>query len=168
VRPVKGQILRLRASAPPAERLVRGLRCYVVARPDGEVVVGATTEERGYDRTVTAGGVFALLEAARELLPDVDELELVEVSAGLRPATPDNAPIVGEGATTGLVWAAGHHRAGVLLSPLTAEAVVAALLGERGPEAMRPFGPARFEPPRGSGAGLGEPRRLEPLGTRGR
>lgn len=172
VRPVKGQILRLQAPSPPTERLIRGLRCYVVARPDGEVVVGATMEERGHDRAVTAGGVFALLEAARELLPDVDELELVEARAGLRPGTPDNGPIVGEGSIANLVWATGHHRSGVLLAPLTAEAVVAAVHGEPQPESIRPFGPERFDAVRASetderdfeGPGL----RFEPLEARGR
>lgn len=149
VRPVKGQILRLRAGSPPAERVIRGLRCYIVPRSSGEVIVGATVEDRGHDSSVTAGGVFGLLEAARELLPDVDELELVEARAGLRPGTPDNGPIVGPGSVGGLVWATGHHRGGVLLAPLTARAVVDAIVGQPLPEALRPFGPERFERPTG-------------------
>src|SRR3954471_22518947 len=96
VRPVKGQILRLRGHEPLTERLVRTPRCYVVSRPNGEVVVGATVEERGFDTTVTAGGVLRLLEAAWEVLPDVEELELVETAARLRPATPGNVPVIEE------------------------------------------------------------------------
>lgn len=120
LRPVKGQILRLRGKAG-VERVVRGLDVYVVPRPDGEVVVGATVEERGFDATVTAGAVHELLRAAVELVPDVTELELVEVSAGLRPATPDNRPVIERRGD--VVVATGHYRNGVLLAPLTADLV---------------------------------------------
>jgi glycine oxidase len=122
VRPVKGQILRLRASEPLTERLVRTPRCYVVSRTSGEVVVGGTVEERGFDTSVTAGGIHRLLEAAWEVLPEIEELEFVEASARLRPATPDNLPVIEE--RDGIVWATGHYRHGVLLAPVTAEAVV--------------------------------------------
>ena len=142
VRPVKGQILRL-SGGPLAERLVRTPRCYIVSRPDGEVVVGATVEERGFDTAVTADGVFRLLEAAHEVLPDVGELEFVEASARLRPGTPDNAPLIGE--HDGVIWATGHHRNGVLLAPITAAAVAAIVSGEDPPAAVEPFGAARFE-----------------------
>ncbi len=121
VRPVKGQILRLRAPEPLTERLVRTPRCYVVSRANGEVVVGGTVEERGFDTTVTAGGVHRLLEAAWEVLPDIEELELVEAAARLRPATPDNVPVIEE--RDGVIWATGHFRNGVLLSPITAKLV---------------------------------------------
>jgi glycine oxidase len=141
VRPVKGQILRLRGESL-ASRLVRTPRCYVVSRPNGEVVVGATVEERGFDTTVTADGVFRLLEAAVEVLPDVAELEFVEAAARLRPGTPDNAPLIGD--RDGLIWATGHHRNGVLLAPITAAAVAAMVAGESPPEAVEPFTPARF------------------------
>jgi glycine oxidase len=141
VRPVKGQILRLRGG-PLAERLIRTPRCYIVNRPDGEVVVGATVEERGFDTTVTADGVFRLLEAAREVLPDVAELEFVEAAARLRPGTPDNAPLIGE--HDGLLWATGHHRSGVLLAPITAAAVAATVTGEDPPAEVEPFGAGRF------------------------
>jgi glycine oxidase len=141
VRPVKGQILRLRGG-PLAERLVRTPRCYVVNRADGEVVVGATVEERGFDTTVTADGVFRLLEAAREVLPDVAELEFVEAAARLRPGTPDNAPLIGE--HDGVIWATGHHRNGVLLAPITAAAVAAIVMGDEPPAEVEPFGAGRF------------------------
>jgi glycine oxidase len=141
VRPVKGQILRLRGPAL-AQRLVRTPRCYVVSRPNGEVVVGATVEERGFDTSVTADGVFRLLEAAREVLPDVAELEFVEAAARLRPATPDNAPVIGE--QGGLIWATGHHRNGVLLAPITAAAVADMVTGVAPAPAVEPFSPGRF------------------------
>jgi glycine oxidase len=142
VRPVKGQILRLRGERI-ATRLVRTPHCYVVSRPSGETVVGATMEERGFDTTVTADGVFGLLEAAREVLPDVGELEFVEAAARLRPGTPDNAPLIGP-AEDGVIWATGHHRNGVLLAPITAAAVAAMVAGEAPPEAVEPFAPDRF------------------------
>ncbi len=130
VRPVKGQLLELRVRRglqPPATRLVRTPRCYVVTRADGRVVIGATTEELGFDASVTADGVFRLLEAAYEVLPEVAELELVATRAGLRPVTPDNAPVIGAGELAGLMWATGHGRNGVLLAPLTARRIVEAL-----------------------------------------
>jgi glycine oxidase len=130
VRPVKGQLLELRVRdgrSVPAGRLVRTPRCYVVSRPDGRVVIGATTEEQGFDTSVTAEGVFRLLEAALEVLPDVAELELVHARAGLRPGTPDGRPVIGAGSRPGLVWATGHGRNGVLLAPLTAERVLESL-----------------------------------------
>jgi glycine oxidase len=132
VRPVKGQLLELRVrrgGTLPASRIVRTPRCYVVGRSEGRVVVGATMEEQGFDTTITAGGVFRLLEAAYEVLPDIGELELVRARAGLRPFTPDNAPVVGPGAVEGLLWATGHGRNGVLLAPLTARRMVDALRG---------------------------------------
>jgi glycine oxidase len=149
VRPVKGQLLelRVRRGMPhPMERILRSPRCYLLARADGRVVLGATVEEQGFDTALTAGGVYRLLEAARELLPEVEELELVSVRAGLRPGTPDNAPVIGaDGAVEGLFWATGHHRNGVLLAPVTARAVAAALAGEPLPGELSEFSPERFQ-----------------------
>jgi glycine oxidase len=147
VRPVKGQLLELRvrrAHRPPARHIVRTPRCYVVTRPDGRVLLGATQEEQGFDVAVTAEGVFALLEAAREVLPDFGELELLAARAGLRPGTPDNAPAVGGDAVEGLLWATGHHRNGVILTPTTGTAIAALLTDGELPAAFRPFAPARF------------------------
>jgi len=129
VRPVKGQILTLRGPAddPVCGRIVASERVYVVPREDGRLVVGATVEERGFDTTVTAGGVYELLREAYRLLPEIAELELVDAAAGLRPATADNLPLVGPGALKGLVLATGHYRNGVLLAPLTALQVTEAL-----------------------------------------
>jgi glycine oxidase len=147
VRPVKGQIieLRVRGTMPaPIDRIVRTPRCYLVSRSDGRVVLGATVEEQGYDTAVTAGGVFRLLEAAWEVLPEVGELEFLGARAGLRPGTPDNAPVVGPGGLEGLVWATGHWRNGVLLAPLTGEIVAGLLAGEPLPDELAPLAPARF------------------------
>jgi glycine oxidase len=163
VRPVKGQLLHLRgpASEPLARRNVRGLEAYVVPRADGRVVVGATVEEQGFDQRVTAGAVHHLLHAAAELLPDVDELELTETVAGLRPGSPDNAPLLGETGLDGLVVATGHYRNGILLTPVTAEAITELLVDGRTPEAIVPFSPRRFDragaggPLQRAGSGLG-------------
>jgi glycine oxidase len=149
VRPVKGQILSLRGPADGprlATRLIRTPRCYVVSRPDGQVVIGATVEERGWDRRVTGEGIFRLLEAAWEVLPDVLELEWEGARAGLRPGSPDNAPIVGRGGLEGLVWATGHYRHGMLLAPLTGEAVAELLRDGEPPGVLAAFGPERFAP----------------------
>jgi glycine oxidase len=129
VRPVKGQIMRLRDPAGPGllERVVRYEGGYVVPRGDGRYVLGATVEERGFELGPTAGGVYELLREARELLPGISELEIEELSVGLRPGTPDNLPAIGPGGADGLLWATGHHRNGILLAPLTAELIVGVL-----------------------------------------
>jgi glycine oxidase len=148
VRPVKGQLLHLRGPADPPllGGNLRGLDVYLVPRADGRLVVGATVEERGFDTTATAGAVHELLRDAVELLPDVAELELTETVAGLRPGSPDNAPLLGPSALDGLVVAAGHWRNGILLAPVTADTVGELLAGGRVPELIAPFGPRRFEP----------------------
>jgi glycine oxidase len=163
VRPVKGQILELRvrgATAEPLERVVRTPRCYLLARGDGRVVLGATVEEQGFDTAVTAGGVYRLLEAAWEVLPEVAELELVGARAGLRPGTPDNAPVVGRGELEGLIWATGHWRNGVLLAPLTGDLVAELLAGGSLPGELEALDPGRFRgaaAPAPVAAGLAEP-----------
>jgi len=132
VRPVKGEVLELRArtgSEPPANGIVCSERVYLVPRPDGRLIVGATVEERGFDLTVGAGGVLELLREAYRLLPEVAEMELVDAIAGLRPGTPDNLPRVGPGEIDGLLLATGHYRNGILLAPLAAEQIAAELVG---------------------------------------
>jgi glycine oxidase len=148
VRPVKGQILRLRDPAGPGllGHVVRFQGGYLVPRGDGRYVLGATMEERGFDTAVTAGAVTALLRDAAELVPGISELELGELSAGLRPGTPDNLPAIGPGALPGLVWATGHHRNGILLAPLTAELVTATLAGAAPDPLAASCDPGRFAP----------------------
>jgi len=143
---VKGQILRLRDPSGPGllSRVVRIAGGYIVPRGDGRYVLGATMEERGFDTTVTAGAVFELLREAIELVPGASELVIDELCAGLRPTTPDNAPAIGPGALPGLHWAVGHHRNGILLAPITAELVLAGLLGEEPPPLAERFLPTRF------------------------
>jgi glycine oxidase len=152
VRPVKGQLLRLRHPAGMSHVLSRTVRAtvagsdvYLVPRADGEVVVGATQEEAGHDLTVTAGAVHDLLRDARQVLPVTGELILAEACAGLRPGTPDNGPLVGPAvATGGPLLATGHYRNGILMSPVTADAVAALLTGQQPAPQWAPFTPQRF------------------------
>jgi glycine oxidase len=142
VRPVKGQVLELRRrdDEPPARHILASERVYLVPRPDGRLIVGATVEEMGFDTAVTAGGVHELLREAYRLLPDVAEMELIGAVAGLRPGTPDNLPIVGPGAIEGLVLATGHYRNGILLAPLAAETVADLVSGNRRSSFVPPMG----------------------------
>jgi glycine oxidase len=151
VRPVKGQLLRLRhpAGVPPVishtiRAIVRGTDVYLVPRADGELIVGATQEERGPDQTVTAGAVHDLLHDAMSVLPVTSELILAETCAGLRPGTPDNGPVVGRGGPGGLLLATGHYRNGILMSPVTADAAAALLAGQAPAPEWEPFTPQRF------------------------
>ena len=169
VRPVKGQILELRArdgAAAPCGRIVASERVYLVPRPDGRLIVGATVEERGFDTAVTAGGVHELLREAYRLLPEVAEMELVEAMAALRPGTPDNLPLVGPGALEGLVLATGHYRNGILLAPLAAARVVEAL-DEGGGVRIELNGEALELPPRAPLADAVRGPGAEPEGGRG-
>jgi glycine oxidase len=148
VRPIKGQILRLTGTAGLLTRTVRalvgGVPVYLVPRGSGEIVVGATSEDVGLDRRVTAGAVHDLLRAAIAVVPEVAELELAESLARFRPGTPDNAPLIGPGGVEGLLLATGHYRGGVLLAPVTAAAVVALVHGGEVPASVRPLSPRRF------------------------
>ncbi|MFD5339172.1 glycine oxidase ThiO [Streptomyces hawaiiensis] len=153
VRPVKGQVLRLtmpQRHGPFLSRtvraVVRGSHVYLVPRASGELVVGATSEELGWDTTVTAGGVYELLRDAHELVPGITELPLTETRAGLRPGSPDNAPLLGPTGLEGLLLATGHYRNGVLLTPVTGDAMAHVLATGELPEEARPFSPKRFSP----------------------
>ncbi|MFI7273428.1 glycine oxidase ThiO [Streptomyces sp. NPDC049879] len=152
VRPVKGQVLRLRMPdtrqpflSRTVRAVVRGEQVYLVPRRSGELVLGATVEERGMDTEVTAGGVYGLLRDAHELLPGLTELPLAEARAGLRPVSPDNAPLLGPTALPGLHLATGHGRNGVLLAPVTGDALAEALTTGELPAEARPFGARRFD-----------------------
>ena len=145
VRPVKGQTVRLRSDGTIRHVIrgwARGRHVYLVPRADGELVVGATEEERGLDTSVTAGGLLDLLRPAAELVPAVAEYPVCEVLAGLRPGTPDNAPLLGEW-KDGVVVATGHHRNGVLLAPVTADAIAELVATGVTPDEIRPFAVTR-------------------------
>ena len=144
VRPVRGQLLQLGWQGPPVTRILWGPECYIVPRADGSLLVGATVEDVGFDERATAAGVRDLLDAACELLPQGWGATFMNVRVGLRPATPDDLPLVGEGETEGLVYATGHYRNGVLLAPLTARLVADLIVeGKRDP-ALEMLAPGRF------------------------
>ena len=148
VRPVKGQMLALRMdlARPLLRHVLWGPGVYLVPRDDGRLLIGATVEEKGFDATVTAGGLLSLLEAAWRLLPGLEELPLAETWVGFRPTSRDDAPILGETPLPGLFLATGQHRNGILLLPLLAEALADAVLGRPLPEVARPVTLARFRP----------------------
>jgi glycine oxidase len=151
VRPVKGQVVRLTVPQKYAPFLgrtvravVRGSQVYLVPRENGELVIGATSEELGWDTTVTAGGVYELLRDAHELVPGITELPLTETRAGLRPGSPDNAPLLGPSGLDGLLLATGHYRNGVLLTPVTGDVLAHVLTTGELPDEARDFTPRRF------------------------
>ena len=148
VRPVKGQILcvDMDPENPVIRHTVRGRRAYMVPRRDGALLIGATSEDKGFDRDPTAGGVYELLRGACELVPAVSDLPLREVRVGLRPGSPDNLPILGPCDIDGLIFATGHHRAGILLTPVTAWAIEKVVVEGHVPEAIRPFAIERLRP----------------------
>ncbi len=145
VRPVKGQVVELQGDPedPACSRILGSERVYIAPRPDGRLILGATVEEMGFDRRVTGGGVHELLREAYRLLPDVAEMEFLGATAGLRPGTPDNLPVIGNTAIEGLVLATGHYRNGILLAPVTAVAVADLIAGQES-DAVAAARPDRF------------------------
>lgn len=146
VRPIKGQMLALRMdpAAPLLTHVVWAPGAYLVPRLDGRLLVGATVEEKGYDTSLTAGGILTLLEAAWRVVPAVEELPIDEMWVGHRPGSRDDAPILGTGPIDGLIYATGHHRNGILLTPVTADAIAQLVLEGAADPAIRPFGIERF------------------------
>lgn len=146
IRPVKGQLIELSdgGGRPLLERNVRGQDVYLVPRADGRLILGATVEEMGFDDSVTAGAVLQLLRDAYEIVPGIAELQLVRARAGLRPGTPDNAPLLGPLDLEGLVAATGHYRNGILLAPVTASIVADCIRDGVVPDIAAPFSPGRF------------------------
>jgi glycine oxidase len=145
VRPVKGQLVYLDGVEPAMlTHNVRGLDAYVVPRTDTRVVVGATVEEQGFDTRVTAGAVYELLRAGYELIPGLAEFELLECVTGLRPGSPDNAPMIGRTGLEGLLVATGHYRNGILLAPITADAIAGLLTTGKVPAVIDFASPQRF------------------------
>ena len=143
VRPVKGQLVRLRG--PELLRhVVRGLRAYLVPRHGGELIVGATVEEQGFDPLPTAGAIMDLLWNARAIAPAVYDLEFAEVNVGFRPAARDHLPIIGATEVRGLYAGTGHFRHGVLLAPATAVLLADLIVDGRLDPVLIPFGPNRL------------------------
>jgi glycine oxidase len=150
VRPIKGQMLALRMdpAAPLVNHVIWAPGAYLVPRRDGRLLVGATVEEKGFDTALTAGAMLMLLEAAWRAVPAVEELAIEETWVGHRPGSRDDAPILGHGPLAGLFYATGHHRNGILLAPITADAIARLVLDDVAEPVIRPFGIERFAPQR--------------------
>ena len=146
VRPIKGQMLALQMdpAAPLLRHVVWLPRGYMAPRNDGRLVIGGTVEERGFDTSLTAGGILALLEGAWRAVPTIEELPIAETWVGFRPGSRDDAPMLGPSGIDGLVVATGHHRNGILLTPVTAALISAFVLTGRLPENTLSFSPERF------------------------
>lgn len=149
VRPVKGQTVRVRLSGPPrldyvVRARIKGNPIYVVPRADGEYVIGASVEETGFDQAARTGAVYELMRDAISLVPELSESTFTEVSTGLRPGSPDNAPLIGPSGIGGLVYATGHYRNGVLLAPITAAAVADMIESGAPDNAVQRFHPSRL------------------------
>src|SRR5262245_10653398 len=150
VRPIKGQMLSLQMdpAAPLVTHVIWAPGVYLVPRRDGRLIVGATVEEKAFDMTLTAGGLLTLLEAAWRTIPAIEELPIQEMWVGHRPGSRDDAPILGPGPAQGLIYATGHHRNGILLAPVTADAIAKLALEGTVDPAIRPFGMDRFALPK--------------------
>jgi glycine/D-amino acid oxidase-like deaminating enzyme len=138
-------MLHLAWNGPPLSRVTWGERCYLVPWDDGTLLVGATVEEAGFDERTTTAGVRDLIEAACELVPSVWTAGFLAARAGLRPATPDDLPVIGRSERVpNLMYATGHYRSGVLLAPITAQIVADALLDDRMDPRVAAMRPERF------------------------
>ena len=145
IRPVKGQMIQMRRKRPfDLQHVVRGPEAYLAPKSDGRVVMGATSEEMGFDTTVTAGGLYDLLEGGWEVVPGIRDLPVDETWAGLRPATRDHAPLLGATAAPGVIMATGHYRHGILLTPITAEEIARLVRSGETSDWLQPFSPLRF------------------------
>lgn len=147
VRPVKGQVVELRVKRPfDLRHVVRGPDAYLAPKSDGRLLVGATSEEMGFDTDVTAGGLYDLLEGAWEVVPGIYDLPVSDMWAGLRPASRDHQPILGRSEAPGIFFATGHYRHGILLAPVTAQEMATLLLDGETSRWLEPFSPTRFAP----------------------
>ena len=144
VRPVRGQIAVLDTRPPLLSRVVFSGHGYVVPRADGRVLCGSTMEEVGFEKAVTAEGLRHVLDVAIGVAPALARAPVVETWSNFRPASPDGEPILGPGTVPGLLYATGHTRNGILLAPVTADALAAAVLGRPPPVDLAPFSPARL------------------------
>lgn len=144
VEPVRGQIVAFEMAPALLHRVIYSRRGYLVPRGDGRILAGSTSERAGFDKSVTAAGLHAILEIALEIAPLLADVRVSDAWAGLRPGTPDALPILGTGLIPGLFHAAGLYRNGILLGPLVGEIVAGLVLGEAPPLDLTPFSVTRF------------------------
>src|SRR5262245_34456963 len=152
VEPVRGQMVAIEMPAPAVRHVIYSRRGYLVPRLSGYLIAGSTTEHAGYDKRVTAGGVASIIERAIEMMPSIADQTITETWAGLRPRAPDDLPILGDDPrVAGLIYATGHYRNGILLAPITAQAISELIFKGKSSINLAPFNVARFT--RRSGAG---------------
>ena len=145
VAPVRGQMIALKSSTNLFDVVVHSPHCYLVPQLDGRILIGSTTEKVGFDKNNTAAGVAGLLSAAIEAIPQLSDLAIDEIWAGLRPGTPDSLPFVGRAKDVdNLLIATGHYRNGILLTPVTAKVMTELALGGKAPELLDAFAPDRL------------------------
>ncbi len=154
MRPVKGQIVHLKGQ-PLVDHVLRNSDIYIIPRADGELLLGATEEEQGFDLNPTAGGTLDLLRYAFEILPGIYDLNVTELDVGLRPTFSDHMPVIGPTDTEGVFIAAGHYRHGIMLAASTAYWITEMMLSAQVPNAIEPFSFERFlqQPQRQDGSG---------------
>ncbi len=145
VRPVRGQMAVLDTRPPLLSRVVFSHKGYVVPRPDGHILCGSTMEDVGFEKAVTAAGLLHVLDLACEIAPALKKAPFTECWSNFRPGSPDGEPILGPGSVPNLFYATGHYRNGILLAPISADAVSASVLGARPAVDLGPFSPARLE-----------------------
>jgi len=144
VQPRKGQILSLATPSRPFKRIIRWQHTYFVPRGSGEMIVGATEENAGFDRSNTPAGIGQLLNEAQQISSHVGAYPILEMWSGLRPATPDHLPIIGPSSIPGVFYATGHYRNGVLLAPVTASIIAELIENGKPTTAIDSFLPSRF------------------------
>jgi len=145
VEPVRGQMVAIEMPAPAVRHVIYSRRGYLVPRLSGYLIAGSTSEHAGYDKRVTTGGVASIIERAIEIMPSVAGQAITETWAGLRPHAPDDLPILGDDPrVTGLIYATGHYRNGILLAPITAQAISELIIKGESPVNLAPFNVARF------------------------
>lgn len=145
VYPRKGQILSLEMPAGAFRHMIRWGHSYFMPRPTGELVVGATNEDAGFDMSNTPAGLGRLLSEAQQISSHTGNYPIREIWTGLRPATPDGLPILGPSAIPGVCYATGHYRNGVLLAPVTASIISELVENGRTTQSIEPYSPSRFQ-----------------------
>ena len=144
--PARGQMIAVRGRTCPIKRVLHSRKVYVVPRRDGRILIGATLEYAGFQKSVTVDGIHSLLGAATEVIPLLKNFEIIESWAGLRPDTADHLPVIGPTGVENLFLATGHFRSGILLAPITAQLVAEGILNDSMPDELKPFGVERFRP----------------------
>jgi glycine oxidase len=142
--PVRGQMIAMRSTKVKLKKVLRSERGYIVPRADGRIIAGSTLENVGFAKNTTPEGLRRIFDAAVALAPALADADIVETWAGLRPATPDQLPIIGPTDIPGLLIATGHYRNGILLAPVTAKLIREWIVEGKTDFSVERFSPLRF------------------------